>query len=123
MRDESFGLRVSAEFKALKMKPQQRSESSASLSSIPESQTVAQLIRQAWNILVICHIMPDGDAIGSLLGLGWALRKLGKAHTLACADPVPGSFAYLTPVVAAVSTAIAVAFWSFGLRHYQSTGT
>jgi len=35
----------------------------------------------------------------------------------------PGVFAYLTPVVAVVSTAIAVAFWSFGLRHYQSTGT
>jgi ABC-2 type transport system permease protein len=35
----------------------------------------------------------------------------------------PGVFAYLTPVVAVASTAIAVAFWSFGLRHYQSTGT
>jgi phosphoesterase RecJ-like protein len=45
--------------------------------------------------MVICHIMPDGDAIGSLLGLGWALHKLGKEHTLACADPVPDSFAYL----------------------------
>ena len=38
-------------------------------------------------------------------------------------DMFPGVFAYLTPVVAVVSTAIAVAFWSFGLRHYQSTGT
>ena len=35
----------------------------------------------------------------------------------------PGVFAYGTPVVAVTSTAIAVAFWSFGLRHYQSTGT
>ena len=35
----------------------------------------------------------------------------------------PGVFAYLTPVVAVVSAAIAIAFWSFGLRHYQSTGT
>jgi ABC-2 type transport system permease protein len=35
----------------------------------------------------------------------------------------PGVFAYLTPVVAVVSTAIAVAFWSFGLQHYKSTGT
>jgi ABC-2 type transport system permease protein len=35
----------------------------------------------------------------------------------------PRTFAYLTPVVAVVSTAIAVAFWSFGLRHYKSTGT
>jgi ABC-2 type transport system permease protein len=35
----------------------------------------------------------------------------------------PGVFAYGTPLVALVSTVIAVAFWSFGLRHYQSTGT
>jgi len=35
----------------------------------------------------------------------------------------PRFFAYLTPLVALVSTVIAVAFWSFGLRHYQSTGT
>jgi ABC-2 type transport system permease protein len=35
----------------------------------------------------------------------------------------PVFFAYLTPVVAVVSTAVAVAFWSFGLKHYQSTGT
>jgi ABC-2 type transport system permease protein len=35
----------------------------------------------------------------------------------------PGVFVYGTPVVALLSTAIAVAFWSFGLRHYQSTGT
>ena len=35
----------------------------------------------------------------------------------------PGVFVYLTPLVALVSTRVAVAFWSFGLRHYQSTGT
>jgi phosphoesterase RecJ-like protein len=60
-----------------------------------ESQTATRLIRQARDILVICHVMPDGDAIGSLLGLGWALHKLGKEHTLVCADPVPDSFTYL----------------------------
>jgi len=97
LRDESCGLSGSAEFtEALKTKPQQRSESSAPISSATdESQTAAQLIRQARDILVICHVMPDGDAIGSLLGLGWALHKLDKEHTLACADPVPDSFAYL----------------------------
>ena len=35
----------------------------------------------------------------------------------------PGVFAYLTPIVAFASAAIAIVFWSFGLRHYQSTGT
>jgi phosphoesterase RecJ-like protein len=97
LRDESFWLSGLAEFtEALRTKPQQPSESSASISSAPdESQTAAQLIRQARSILVICHVMPDGDAIGSLLGLAWALHKLGKEYTLACADPVPDSFVYL----------------------------
>jgi len=36
---------------------------------------------------------------------------------------VPGVFVYLTPVVAVVSTIVAVVVWGFGLRHYQSTGT
>jgi phosphoesterase RecJ-like protein len=54
-----------------------------------------RLIQGAARILVICHIMPDGDAIGSLLGVGWALRKLGKKCTLACADPVPEKFKFL----------------------------
>jgi phosphoesterase RecJ-like protein len=45
--------------------------------------------------MVITHVAPDGDAIGSLLGLGWALRWLGKEYTLACADHVPRRFTYL----------------------------
>ncbi|HID61301.1 MAG TPA: bifunctional oligoribonuclease/PAP phosphatase NrnA [Anaerolineae bacterium] len=91
LRDKSLELSSSTEFtEALKTKPH-ASTSPAS----DKSRIVAQRIRQARNILVICHVMPDGDAIGSLLGLGWALHKLGKEHTLACADPVPDSFAYL----------------------------
>jgi ABC-2 type transport system permease protein len=39
------------------------------------------------------------------------------------AGTFPRFFAYLTPLVAAVSTVIAIAVWSVGVRHYQSTGT
>jgi phosphoesterase RecJ-like protein len=97
LRDESLRLNGSTELtEALTTKPQQRSEPFAPISSAAdEIRIAAQLIRQAQDILVICHVMPDGDAVGSLLGLGWALHKLGKEHTLACADPVPDSFAYL----------------------------
>ena len=28
---------------------------------------------------------PDGDSVGSLLGLGWALKEAGKQPALACA--------------------------------------
>jgi phosphoesterase RecJ-like protein len=56
---------------------------------------VVRFIRDARRVMVITHVSPDGDAIGSLLGLGWALRWLGKEYTLACADPVPKRFTYL----------------------------
>jgi phosphoesterase RecJ-like protein len=54
-----------------------------------------QYIRQAREVLVISHIAPDGDAIGSVLGMGAMLRQLGKNPVLAMQDPVPDSFTYL----------------------------
>ena len=47
------------------------------------------LIHHAGRILVVTHVDPDGDAIGSLLGLGWLLSARGTDVTLACQDPVP----------------------------------
>ncbi len=56
------------------------------------------LIRGAQRIICICHVMPDGDAIGSLIGLAFALRKMGKPCTLACADSVPERLLFLPGV-------------------------
>jgi phosphoesterase RecJ-like protein len=56
---------------------------------------VLDLIRRSRRVLAICHVSPDGDAIGSLLGLGWALKAMDKEVTLACADPVPVFYRYL----------------------------
>ncbi len=50
----------------------------------------------AQRLLAITHINPDGDAIGSLLGFGLALREAGKDVTFYCADPAPEMFKYLT---------------------------
>jgi len=47
------------------------------------------------SIYVVCHIMPDGDAVGSLLAMGGGLQRLGKSCTLACADPIPAKLAFL----------------------------
>jgi len=52
----------------------------------------------AHSVYIACHIIPDGDAIGSLLGLGLALRRLGKSCTMACADRVPSRFDFLSGV-------------------------
>jgi bifunctional oligoribonuclease and PAP phosphatase NrnA len=56
---------------------------------------IVKRIRGATRILLISHVDPDGDAIGSLLGLGVALRRLGKETALACPSPTPAKFAFL----------------------------
>jgi len=45
--------------------------------------------------LIISHVMPDGDTIGSGLGLSWALCKRGIETRLSCADRVPDSLRFL----------------------------
>jgi phosphoesterase RecJ-like protein len=46
-------------------------------------------------IVIAAHVRPDGDAIGSLLGLGLALRDAGKSVQMVLVDGVPASFRYL----------------------------
>lgn len=46
-------------------------------------------------VLVVCHLRPDGDAIGSLLGLGLALRSRDKQVQMVCEDGVPSSCRHL----------------------------
>jgi phosphoesterase RecJ-like protein len=52
-------------------------------------------IEKANRVLVVAHMDPDGDAIGSLTATGQALQQLGKRVTLACDDAVPQRFHYL----------------------------
>jgi len=49
----------------------------------------------AQNVLIVSHVRPDGDAVGSLLGLGLALQQAGKTVQMALADGVPSSFRHL----------------------------
>lgn len=54
-----------------------------------------ELVKAAQRIIVLTHLSPDGDAIGTLIGLGQALRESGKTVTLAVDDGVPSAFAFL----------------------------
>jgi phosphoesterase RecJ-like protein len=54
-----------------------------------------QLIEGAQKILLIAHVDPDGDTIGSSLALGHALRRMGKDGDLACSDPAPKALSFL----------------------------
>lgn len=46
-------------------------------------------IDQARRILLLSHINPDGDAIGSLLGAAHALRAIGKEPIALASSPAP----------------------------------
>ena len=59
-------------------------------------QAFGDLISRAERILIISHIRPDGDAVGSLLGLGLMLEELGKEVNLVLEDGVPIVFHHLT---------------------------
>ena len=56
---------------------------------------IKERLAAANKIVVAAHVRPDGDAIGSLLGLGLALTNAGKSVQMILADGVPSSFKHL----------------------------
>ena len=58
--------------------------------------TIRELLHKADNILLTSHIRPDGDAVGSLLGLGLALMAIGKDVQMVLADGLPATFNHLS---------------------------
>lgn len=57
--------------------------------------TIRAKIDAAQRFFITSHIRPDGDAIGSLLGLGLAILKTGKTVIMVLADGVPVAFRHL----------------------------
>lgn len=47
------------------------------------------------NVVIASHVRPDGDAVGSLLGLGLALQDKGKSVQMVLVDGVSSSFRHL----------------------------
>lgn len=58
-------------------------------------QDIRAAFKQAERIAIAAHVRPDGDAIGSLLGLGLALQGLGKQVQMVMVDGIPPSFHHL----------------------------
>jgi len=58
-------------------------------------QAFGDLVERADRILIISHTRPDGDAVGSLIGLGLIFEELGKEVNLVLADGVPKVFHHL----------------------------
>jgi phosphoesterase RecJ-like protein len=56
---------------------------------------IRRKIQASHRVLLATHARPDGDAIGSLLGLGLSLRQAGKIVQMLSADGIPVSYRHL----------------------------
>lgn len=53
------------------------------------------LLKETENVVITAHVRPDGDAVGSTLGLWHLLRTLNKAATVVLPDSPPRSLSFL----------------------------
>ncbi len=53
---------------------------------------VVELIENKQNFAITTHVRPDGDGIGSSLGLCWLLRSLGKSAEVIVSDGIPATY-------------------------------
>ncbi len=67
----------------------------ATPSAEPDWARALDAIAAAQTILIVSHLAPDGDAIGSLLGMSLALRGRGKIVTAAIDEGVPEELAFV----------------------------
>lgn len=54
-----------------------------------------RLLETAQRIVITCHVAPDGDAVGSSLGLMHTLRAIGKEVHIVTPDRIPDSLLFL----------------------------
>ena len=60
-----------------------------------EADRLLLLIDHAQTIVLCCHQNPDGDALGSMLGMGEVLRHLGKEPLMVVPDQYPDYLQWL----------------------------
>src|SRR6266446_5159930 len=58
---------------------------------------ILEAIRQSQTFCVVGHIRPDGDCVGTQLGLTLALREQGKKALCWNEDPIPQKYEFLDP--------------------------
>ena len=52
-------------------------------------QQMAERLRAADNVLILCHKNPDGDTVGCGSALYYALKALDKNAAVLCSDVIP----------------------------------
>jgi len=58
---------------------------------------ILEALRQSKTVCVAGHVRPDGDCVGSQLGLALALRNEGKQVLCWNEDPIPQKYEFLDP--------------------------
>lgn len=61
--------------------------------TLPE--TIAGILKSSPDVLIVCHVGPDGDCLGGALALALGCEALGIRATVGSADGVPEAFATL----------------------------
>ena len=56
---------------------------------------IRQLIEASQKPLLLAHVRPDGDAVGSMVALGLALEEIGKQPGLVFSDGLPKRYRFL----------------------------
>ena len=59
---------------------------------------LSKLLKSARHIVITCHLSPDGDALGSTLGLCRVLRNMGKDAYVVVPDQVPRALQFIPAV-------------------------
>lgn len=68
------------------------------MKSVPKTvERILELIDGAKTVCVVGHVRPDGDCVGSQLGLALALESAGKEVTVWNQDPMPDKLRFLDP--------------------------
>ncbi len=75
---------------------------------------IVKAVERAGRVLITSHVVPDGDAVGSVLGMKLALEHLGKEVRVALSDGVPPSLRFL-PGSMGVNTGECGSPWQFDL--------
>lgn len=56
---------------------------------------IKKRLDESKNVIIASHVRPDGDAIGSLLGMGLTLMNEGRTVQMVLVDGVPASYRHL----------------------------
>lgn len=56
---------------------------------------IAEQLKKLRSAVIFCHMRPDGDTLGSAMGLSWLLRQNGARCSVVCESEIPEKFHFL----------------------------